>query len=46
MKRIFFTIVLAFGLVLMIESCTNTKASDDNLYEQSIENEEIQDGDI
>lgn len=46
MRKVVFTILAAFGLVATIQSCTDDTASDQQLYEQGIDNDEVKDDDI
>ncbi len=46
MKKVFFTILAAFALVLFVASCDNDTSEEDRLYEQGIEKGEIKEGDI
>lgn len=46
MKKVLFTILAAFALVILVNACTKDTASD-NVYEQNaIDNDEVKDGDI
>lgn len=46
MKKVIFTVLTAFILVLTVASCTNTNDADDKLFEQGIDHEEVKEDDI